>query len=243
MLTSQPILFDWNSEAVSWNKVIWTQNSGDSIIIAVDRMNSGSWIPFDSTIAPAPSIAGTLDISSLTSTDTIRLRAKFYIDGSVETDLYDWSVRWASAMLSFQMLHLDSSVYTSIITDSLEPGDTSWSDSANGIWILNQSTIPTKLLAKAFDDTAYLPSDTLIWVIDNHSGCDTCATGMAIYSTSRNPNIADIHWLSHIYQIIESAVPPGEERYQYIFFVAPTDTIIYNEPDHRVKMIIKIIPE
>ena len=243
ILVSTPIVFSWNSDAVQWDEVIWTQNSGDSIIVVADEMSSGSWIPFDSAVAVVPSTAGTLDISSLADFDTIRLRAKFYIAGSsTSPELYDWAIKWSPATVGFQMLTLDSTIYTSLITDTLEPGDTFWCDSANGIWILNESNIPTKILANAFDDTTYLPSDTLIWAIANNPGCDTCATGIAIYSTPRNPNISDVHWLSEISDVIESNVPAGENRYQYIFFVAPTDTIIYGEPDHRVKMIIKIIP-
>ena len=243
MLTSLPILFQWNTGFPSWDKVIWNQDAEDSIIVAVDELSSGVWTPYDSTIANATSTAGTLDISGLTDTDTIRVRARLAIDGAIEPDLYDWAVQWSEATLGFQLRQLDGTEYTEIYATELEPGDTFWCDSAAGIWLDNQSSVPVNFISWIFDDTSYLPSDTLVWSIEYSPGCDTCAAGIAIYTNPRNPDIVDAQWLDELSQQIITGLPPDIDRYQYVFIIAPTDTVRYGEPDHRLELTIVVVPE
>ncbi len=145
--------------------------------------------------------------------------------------------------ISIRLLNLSGGTYSSYTTTVLDPGDTAVCDSASGMWIDNQSNIPVGLVAWAYDDTVFVGTDSLLWKLEAFSGVDTCAIGIATYDAPSNPNIADVHWLGINMSIIESGLIPGEDCYGYIFFIAPTDTVKYCEPQHRIKMVIGVFPE
>jgi len=243
MLTSQPICLDWNEGLFSWQGVIWTQDAGDSIVVVADKRVAESWTPFDSTIAAVSATAGTLDITELAGTDTIRIRAKLCVDGSIEPDMYDWSVQWANSILGIELLTLEGEPYLAFSTDILDAGETTSCDSAEGVWVHNVSDIPAGLLACAYDDTAYIPADSMLWGISPIPGIDICAVGFVLYPVSCWPDIMSAHWLAPNYSSVETGLIAGEDRYGYVFFKAPTDTSRYGEPQHRIKMLIKIIAE
>ena len=144
--------------------------------------------------------------------------------------------------ISLDLYHLDSSPYTTIMTDTLDPGDTTTCDSASGIWIDNQSNIGVNLISWAYDDTSFCAPDSP-WAIGNFSGTDTCAVGICVYNSSRTPDITMANWLDEVPQTLESSIIAGEDRYGYIYFVAPTDPARYDERQHRIITIIGLAPD
>ena len=145
--------------------------------------------------------------------------------------------------MGIQLRTLDGLTYTSYITDTLFPGDTTVCDSVDGIWLDNQSNIPVGFIARAYDDSVFLPSDSMAWVLSTRSGIDTCALGIVLYAISRSPNMSGVQWLRPNPAVIYSGLGPGEDRFGYIYLIAPNDTIAYGEPRHRLKIIIGVYPE
>jgi len=144
--------------------------------------------------------------------------------------------------ISLELKHLDGFLYTVYMTDTLDPGDTTVCDSIDGVWIDNQSNIPVGIIVWAFDDSGFCAPDS-IWRVDSLPGNDTCCVGISLYSSSRPPDIASALWLDEISQIIETPLIPGEDRYGYIYFVAPTNPADYGERQHRIMTIIGLAPE
>ena len=145
--------------------------------------------------------------------------------------------------ISIELLDLGGAPYILYTTAELDPGDTASQDSIDGVWIRNQSNINVGLLAWAYDDSSYIPSDSMLWVIDTISGDDTCAVGIAMYNSAKSPSIFDVHWLTETQSVITSAILPDNDKYGYIYFVAPTDSVTYSEPHHRIKITIGAFPE
>ena len=144
--------------------------------------------------------------------------------------------------ISLNLYHLDSSPYTMIITDTLDTGDTTSCDSAGGIWIDNQSNIAVNLISWAYDDSLFCAPDTP-WAVELVQGNDTCAIGICVYSSSRTPDISSALWLDETPRTLESGIAAGEDRYAYIYFLAPTDPARYNERQHRIITIIGLAPD
>lgn len=155
----------------------------------------------------------------------------------------NFAINVSVEFMAIELLNLNGMPYILYSTATLEPGDTAVCDSADGIWLNNQSNIPVGFIARAYDDTTFILMDTLIWVIDTIVGTDTCATGLALYSVSKSPAVSDVQWLDENFKVIASGLSPGEDKYGYIFFIAPTDSVKYAEPQHRLKMVIAIYPE
>ncbi len=77
----------------SWGWASWNQNAGDSILVTAQYFEGGSWIDFASAIATG--VLGEIDLHSLGSADSVRLRAVlFFREGFSEPILYDWTVDW-----------------------------------------------------------------------------------------------------------------------------------------------------
>ncbi len=151
-------------------------------------------------------------------------------------------VRVTVEFLSLRLLDLGGEEYISFYTALLEPGDTATTDSAAGVWLKNESNVPTGLVAWACDDTFFVYPES-VWAVCALPGRDTCAIGLALYETSCQPNISDAHWLSETPVPVASGLAPGESRFGYIFFVAPTDSAEYGEPQHRVRLTVAVFPE
>ena len=145
--------------------------------------------------------------------------------------------------IAIELLHLDGAPYVAYTTAELEPGDTASVDSVDGIWIHNQSNINIGLVAWAFDDSAYIHDDSLLWKLDTIAGRDTFAVGISLYNTSTAPDVHDAQWLTNESSIIALDIVPGMDKYGYFYFVAPTDSVKYLEPQHRTKITIGAFPE
>jgi len=144
--------------------------------------------------------------------------------------------------VGMELKQLDGSEYAVWITDTLNPGDTAGMDSAGGIWIDNQSNVGVNVFALAHDDTVFCAPNSP-WDVDFPAGEDTCAVGLAEYSAPRTPSISDAVWLDETIAGIETGIAPGEDRFGYIYFVAPTDSATYAERQHRIKVVIGVAAE
>jgi len=152
-LTSPPIVFDWNPGFSSWNTVIWTQGADDSIIVVVDERAGGSWIPSDSSMAAATATAGTLDISALTATDTIRLRAKLVSKSGNDPDMFDWAVSWTTGEIGVEIYKGGPAGAryntTSWAIGNVNEGDTIIMSAGDVAYILNSGSVPIDIRIKA----------------------------------------------------------------------------------------------
>jgi len=153
-----------------------------------------------------------------------------------------FNIQVSVEFISLELKHLNSIPYTMYMTDTLDPGDTTVCDSVDGVWIDNQSNVPVGIIAWAFDDSGFCAPET-IWNVNLLPGYDTCCVGISLYSTSRSPDIGTVLWLDELMQTLETPLIPGDDRYGYIYFVAPTDPTDYGERQHRIMTIIGLVPE
>ncbi len=79
----------------SWDKVTWTENDGDSVVIRVQYRDSGSWVDYAGTGTVLSGTSGEFDISGLGTEDTIRVVGLLYRKGGLTPTLKDWAVSWA----------------------------------------------------------------------------------------------------------------------------------------------------
>lgn len=145
--------------------------------------------------------------------------------------------------IGIELLNLDGSPYIGFVTDEIDPGEMVVADSARGIWIHNQSNIPIGLISWAFDDMSFLPEGTPLWEINEHAGKDTCAVGLMIYSSPRNPDIGSVIWQTSTPTPIAIDIPPDVDEYGYICIIPPTDPFLYGEPQHRIRLVFGAYPE
>ena len=154
----------------------------------------------------------------------------------------NFTIQVSVEFISLELKHLNSSPYIMIMTDTLDPGDTTVCDSSSGVWLDNQSNIGVNLISWAYDDTSFCAPENP-WNVEHFSGIDTCAIGICIYNSSQTPDIYSANWLDEIPQTLESMLIAGEDRYGYIYFVAPTDPTDYGERQHRIVTIIALAPD
>jgi len=102
VIVGRPVAFDWRPDGKeSWGHACWTQNSGDSIKVTVQR-KIGSWIDYIS--ASTIGTNGIIDITGLGTADSVRLIAVLYRSpdnraGGSPPVLYDWTVNWDTTSL------------------------------------------------------------------------------------------------------------------------------------------------
>jgi len=97
VVIGQSVAFDWKPDgATSWGNVSWNQNDGDSIEVIVQYCNSGDWTEYLSAFSPGST--GYINITGLSDTDSVRLKAILYNRGESypKPILYDWTVDWNS---------------------------------------------------------------------------------------------------------------------------------------------------
>ncbi|RKZ33092.1 hypothetical protein DRQ33_04785, partial [bacterium] len=93
---STPIAFADNpGSPTSWDKVLWTENDGDSIRVTIEYRSGGSWNDVADTATIISGTNGQLDISGFGTEDTIRAVAILYRKGGSSPTLKDWAVTWA----------------------------------------------------------------------------------------------------------------------------------------------------
>lgn len=181
-LVSEPVIFDWNDGLGAWDKVMWTQDAGDSIEVVVEQVVSGSWSPYDSATAASSASAGTLDISGLSAADSIRLRAKLEVNGTVEPDMYDWTVSWAPDVIGIEVRKGGPSgpLYNSAPWNIGQLGEGIEIVMATGdvAYIENTGTVPVDLSIKA---------NTASWVLADVSGADSVVIMGLFASNSESP--------------------------------------------------------
>jgi hypothetical protein len=172
-ILSTPIAFDWNPSGSLWERVRWTQGENDSIVMVVERRVSGSWLPYDSLSMTSPLCS--LDIGSLGSFDTIRLRAKLRTKDSNDPELFDWSVAWNNNAVNVEVLEggPTGSSYDTWSLGMMPPSSEVIMNSSNRAYIKNSG-------GSAFDLRLSLsPIDWSYGTIA--SGIDTCLV-MALFS-------------------------------------------------------------
>ncbi|MCK5833764.1 S8 family serine peptidase [bacterium] len=233
-LISPPIVFDWNSSLDSWNAVNWTQNTGDDIEVVCEERVSGSWIPRDS--ATTATATGAFDISSLADADTIRLRAKLAVAGSVEPDMFDWSVSWtnlSSIGIEIRKGGVSGPLYstTEWTIGRLDEGQAIVMNAGDCAYIENTGTVPIDLRLKA---------ETTGWSLANSAGSDA-ALLMGLFDLESSPPASgefetptDV--LSTVFKLSGSSdvnafatsssngadISVDVGRYLYLYFQAPT---------------------
>ena len=138
--------------------------------------------------------------------------------------------------------HLDGTSYVIFRTDTLDPGDTAVTDSTGVVWLDNQSNVPVNIVAWAYDDTLYCAPDP-VWNVESVPGTDTCSVGLANYTFPAAPSPGDAIWLDESPRTIETGIPPGEDRFEHLFFIAPTDPAEYGERSHRVGVVIGLVSD
>ncbi|RKZ31159.1 hypothetical protein DRQ36_03015, partial [bacterium] len=177
-IISEPIVFGWNPGYSAWDEVLWTQDAGDDITVVCEQRSGGSWVPFDS--ATTASTTGSLDISPLGTTDTIRLRAEM-TTGAMQADMYDWAVTWAAGMIGVE-------VYKGGPTGP-RYNTTSWDigqlpedtvivmDAGDCAYIKNTGTVPIDIRLKA---------ETTGWSLADAQGADA-ALIMGLFDIEASP--------------------------------------------------------
>lgn len=159
-----------------------------------------------------------------------------------QTDQFDINV--TVEYIGLELFDLNNNPFSEFYTDTLWPSDTLKPDSSMGIRLDNQSNIPVGFLAWAYDDTAFCSAESLLWTVDTFlNRKDTCLVGMALYTAPREPNISNVIWFLQNSRIITTGLAPGEDRFGYLYFIAPADTGIYHEGVHKVTIIIGVYPE
>ncbi len=98
---STPIVKSWATDAVGWTAATWNENAGDSIVLKVQKRNSGTWVNGDSISATGTS--GTLPLTSVASSDTIRLGARL-VRNTNNPVLANWTVTFDYDNLAFEIL-------------------------------------------------------------------------------------------------------------------------------------------
>jgi len=154
----------------------------------------------------------------------------------------NFNIQVSVEFIALELKNLEGDAFNTFYTDTLLPGDTVSSDSADGIWIDNQSNVPVNIVSWGYDDTVFCAPEP-IWDIESSAGDDTCCVGLAVYISPNSPNIYSAQWLDEIPQTLASGVAEGDDRYGYIYFIAPTDDVNYGERQHRIITIIGLVPE
>lgn len=181
LIASTPIIFSWVSGATAWDQVQWTQGSGDSIIMIAQYRSGGNWVKYDS--AATTGTSGTLSISGLSATDTIRLLAKLYRKGADIPELFDWRVKWAFGSLGVQLLVGDESGsdYGTWALGMLEWSETRIMNSLDRVYVKNTGTQAFNVKIKA---------SPISWAYSDAPGNNQCVL-MALFNGNVVPTAGD----------------------------------------------------
>ncbi len=248
VLTSPDILLSSVPEAVGWDRAFWTQESGDSIVLVVDKKVSGSYIPYDS--AYTGTARGEVDLSSMGSTDTIRLRAKLIVSGSVEPNLLDWGVSYQRNTVAIDLMTANDggTAYDEWILGMMPPYDARIMDATNRVYVKNSGGVPVDLSLNATG---------IDWSLSNWPGTDT-AVVMGLFSGTTPPLLEEFDTsMDYLTESFMSAgvsdagpfaspladgvnILPGNGEYLYMLFATPS---VNNFPgEQRATITIQATP-
>jgi hypothetical protein len=233
VIISEPIILGWNEGFTAWEAAEWAQGTGDSVVVVCDQRSGGAWTPFDS--ATTSGTIGTLDLSGLGSTDTIRLRGKLSTSGGNQAELFDWSVSWAFGSLGIEVRKggPGGPFYNSSTWDigQLDEGASVIMNSGESAYIKNTGSVPIDIRLKA---------ETPNWTLANSAGADEILL-MGLFDLESSPPIAidftsptDV--LTQVFKLSGGTDPEpfatdasngvnvsiGAGRFLYIYFGAPT---------------------
>ena len=183
-ITSTPISYSDNpGTPTSWDKVEWTENDGDSIRIAVQYRNSGSWANFSDTGTVLSGTDGELDISSLGTTDTIRVIGLLYRKGGSSPTLFDWAVKWKYSTIGVQLLVGDASGpdYGTWALGNIDPGTVKIMNANDRVYVKNTSS-------QAIDVS--IQASPIAWTYSDAAGADRCVL-MALFNGTDVPTESD----------------------------------------------------
>ncbi len=240
-ITSPPIVFGWNPGFSAWDEVTWTEGADDSIVMVVEERSGGSWVPADSGITSVA--AGTLDISSLADSDTIRLRAKLVSNAGNAPDLFDWSVTWRPSELGVEIRKGGSSgpTYNTTSWDigNIGKGDTIIMSAGDCAYIANTGTVPFDIRIKATTSGSWVFGDTqdsdqmlLMGVFDQESvppPASDYSTPMDRINTSYRTSGASNPEPFATPRSNGVDVTVGTGRYLYLLFAAPNPNTLSSE--------------
>ncbi len=183
IVVSTPIVYSWSPNSpTSWGNVYWSESSGDSIKIKTQYKSSGAWTNFDSAFATGTFTAGTLDISSLGTTDTIRLVGILYTKSGVSPTMTDWTATWNFTNVAIQLLVGDSSGpdYTNWALGMLTPSQVKIMDATDRVFVKNTGSVNMDVKISA---------SAVSWTYSDASGSDQCVL-MALFNGTTVP-VAD----------------------------------------------------
>lgn len=242
-ITSPPIVFDWNPGFSAWDQVTWTEGADDSVVVVLEERSGGSWMPSDSGTASASAMAGTLDISGLGSTDTIRLRAKLFSKSGNDPDLFDWSVEWRPAELGVEIYKGGPTgpLYHSSSWDigMIDEGDSIVMSAGDCAYILNTGTVPMDIRIKAETSGS--------WTFGDVQGSDQMLLMGVFDQEGSPPPVSDFNTpMDRIHTLYRTSgatdgepfasprssgvdVTVGTGRYLYLMFAAPNPNTRYGE--------------
>ncbi len=187
VFSTRVVLSENPGTPTGWDKVLWTECDGDSILVTVEYRSGGAWNKIADTATVISGTSGQLDISSLGTTDTIRVVGILYRKGGASPSLQDWAVACAFGNVGVRLLVGDASGpdYTEWSLGLLSAGETRIMGAADRVYVKNTGSVPIDISIKA---------SPIAWSYSDAPGPDECVL-MALFNGTTVPSASDFSTL------------------------------------------------